>query len=36
MVKVHCSKCGQEIELPSGTRSGDIMACPNWPGFRSG
>lgn len=29
MVKVHCSGCGQEIELPLGTRSGDIIACPN-------
>ena len=27
MVKVHCSGCGQEIELPSGTRSGDIIEC---------
>ncbi|VUZ84999.1 hypothetical protein MELA_01374 [Candidatus Methylomirabilis lanthanidiphila] len=29
MVKVHCSGCGQEIELPMETRSGDIIACPN-------
>jgi len=29
MVKVHCSGCGQEIELLLGTRSGDIIACPN-------
>jgi hypothetical protein len=29
MVKVHCSGCGQAIELPPETRSGDIIACPN-------
>ncbi len=29
MVKVPCSECEQEIELLPGTRSGDIIACPN-------
>jgi hypothetical protein len=29
MISLLCSGCGQEIELPLGTRSGDTIACPN-------
>ncbi|MCI0410575.1 MAG: hypothetical protein L0191_18780 [Acidobacteria bacterium] len=27
LVKVQCGGCGQEIALPSGTRSGEVIEC---------
>jgi hypothetical protein len=30
---VHCPDCGQDIPLPPGTRSGDIIDCPNCAGL---
>ncbi len=31
-MKVHCPDCGEHIELPAGTRSGDLLDCPNCAG----
>ncbi len=28
-MKVRCPDCGEPIELPAGTRSGDLLDCPN-------
>ena len=31
-MKVPCPDCGEHIELPAGTRSGDLLECPNCAG----
>jgi hypothetical protein len=31
-VKVRCPDCGEPIELPAGTRCGDLLDCPNCAG----
>ncbi len=33
VVKVQCGGCGQEIALPFGTRSGDLMECAHCAGL---
>ncbi|MGH7320300.1 MAG: hypothetical protein ACRELA_11845 [Candidatus Rokuibacteriota bacterium] len=30
---VHCPDCGQDLPLPAGTRSGDILDCPHCAGL---
>ena len=32
MPVVHCPDCGAAVELPPGTRSGDLVDCPNCAG----
>jgi DNA-directed RNA polymerase subunit RPC12/RpoP len=32
MASVRCPDCGALIELPEGTRSGDLIECPNCAG----
>jgi len=32
MPSVRCADCGALIELPEGTRSGDLLECPNCAG----
>lgn len=32
MASVRCPDCGALIELPEGTRSGDLLECPNCAG----
>ena len=27
---VRCPDCGEEIELPPGAKSGDLLDCPIW------
>jgi ssDNA-binding Zn-finger/Zn-ribbon topoisomerase 1 len=29
---VRCPDCGEEVELPAGARSGDLLDCPNCAG----
>jgi DNA-directed RNA polymerase subunit RPC12/RpoP len=31
-VKIRCPDCGEPIELPAGTQSGDLLDCPNCAG----
>ena len=35
MPSVRCPDCGALIELPEGTRSGDLVECPNCAGMPS-
>lgn len=30
---VHCPDCGQDVPVPPGTRSGDVIDCPNCAGL---
>ncbi len=31
-MKIRCPDCGESIELPDATRSGDLLDCPNCAG----
>jgi hypothetical protein len=31
-MKIRCPDCGEPIEVPAGTKSGDLLECPNCAG----